>query len=147
MKDKILAILEKHATPFLENRAVHESNWGAVAEDIMYDVIGFKKEKMFDDFVAEGNKQDPKKLAEKDFLEMFNRIRCAIFAKKNKKCIPVRKIAKPAQLHTALKTYSMDEIGKVVYNVYSDRFHHDNNYKFSTTEYCTRQTTIDKFLQ
>ena len=47
----------------------------------MYDVIGFKKEKMFDDFGAEENKQDPKKLAEKDFLEMFNRIRCAIFAK------------------------------------------------------------------
>lgn len=113
------------------------------------------KERMFDDGMMEviGVIQEHKEnlslkaSIEKEYLEMFNRIRCAIFAKKNKKCVPVRKIAKTGQLHAALKIYSMDELGKVIYCVYSDKFHHDNNYKYATTEFCSRQTTIDKFLQ
>lgn len=126
-----------------------------IAEKYASQFKGDKKEKLFDDGMMEvvvsiqeyKNSISLKASVEKDYLEMFNRIRCAIFAKKNKKCVPVRKIAKPAQLHAALKIYSMDELGKVIYGVYSDKFHHDNNYKYATTEFCSRQTTIDKFLQ
>jgi hypothetical protein len=152
MKDA-KTILYEHATNNSDGFMAGQVAWVVQAmEEYAAQFKSDTKEKMFDDgltaqFSAAIESTFKKAAIEKEYLEMFNRIRCAIYAKKNKKCVPVRKIAKAGQLHAALKIYSMDELGKVIYGVYSDKFHHDNNYKYATTEFCTRQTTIDKFLQ
>lgn len=84
--------------------------------------------------------------AEQQFLEMFNRIKKSWHEKRNMRFVATRTISKPAQLHTALKTYSQDELGKVIYNAFADQFHIDSKWRWTTTEFCTRLTTIEKYL-
>lgn len=133
MKDKILEILEKHSTPFLEGKAVHWSNWDKVADEILTEVIGIEA------------KTAPKQV-EKDYLEMFNRIKKSFCEKRNMKFTPTRVVSKPSQLHARLKDYTMDEIGKVIYGAFSDNFHVESKWKWVTTEFCTRPATIEKYL-
>lgn len=138
MKDKILQILEKHSTPFLEGKAVHFSNWDKVAEEIF----------ILRDGLVSVNIEviNCKKQLEQDFLSTFNRIKKAMCEKRNKKFSPARTVSKPSQLHARLKDYSMDEIGKAIYNAFNDNFHIESGWKYVTTEYVTRQQTIEKYL-
>ena len=91
-------------------------------------------------------KNDGKKEAEKEFLEMFNRIKKSMCEKRNKKFTPTRTVSKPSQLHARLKDYKMEELGKVIYNALNDNFHIENKWIYVTTEYVTRQQTIEKYL-
>jgi len=133
MKDKILQILEKHSTPFLEGKAVHFSRWDDVANEIYSKVM-------------RRGKTDAEKKAEEEFLATFNRIKKAMCEKRNKKFSPARTVSKPSQLHARLKDYTMDEIGKAIYNAFNDNFHIESGWKYVTTEYVTRQQTIEKYL-
>lgn len=127
MKDKILQILEKHSTPFLEGKAVHWSNWDKVAEEI----VGSKS----------GNKE-----VEQEYLAMFNRIKKAMCEKRGKKFSPARTVSKPSQLHARLKDYTLEEIGKAVYNAFNDQYHIETNWRFITTEFICRADKLEKFL-
>ena len=95
MKQQILDIIERHATPFLEDRSLHQDNWNIVAEEIV-ELIGQKNAAQKDE--------------EKEFLEMFNRIKGNYFDRAAKRFVPTRKISKPSALHNALKQYSMEEL-------------------------------------
>lgn len=160
MKAKIIEILSKHSQPFLENKCVHEQDWGAVADEI----ANLKPmDKLFEDMFnfgkcavsVNGDGQveyvdvikPNKTIIEAEYLELFNRIKKDFHQKRGKRCTPTRTLSKPAQLHTALKTYSMDELGKVILGVFGDKFHQDNMWKYATTSYCVRLETIEKYLK
>ena len=75
MKQQILDIIERHATPFLEDRSLHQDNWNIVAEEIV-ELIGQKNAAQKDE--------------EKEFLEMFNRIKGNYFDRAAKRFVPTR---------------------------------------------------------
>lgn len=133
MKDKILEILEKHSTPFLEGKAVHWSNWDKVADEILTEVIGIEA------------KTAPKQV-EKDYLEMFNRIKKSFCEKRNMKFTPTRVVSKPSQLHARLKDYTIDELGKVIYNAFNDQYHIETKWKHLSTEFLTRADKVEKYF-
>lgn len=79
---------------------------------------------------------------EASYLEMFNRIKLGVANIKLK----TRKVSKKGQLNNALEIYSMEELGKVVMAAFKDDYHRQTRWKWVTTEYCTRDTTIEKYL-
>lgn len=83
---------------------------------------------------------------EKQYLEIFNRIKKSFCEKRNMKFNPTRGVSKPSQLHARLKDYTMDELGKVMVNAFSDNFHIEKKWKYVSTEYITRTQTIEKYL-
>ena len=92
------------------------------------------------------DKYADRKAVEVDFLEKYNRIKKHYCDKRGVKFVRARVVAKPSQLHARLKTYTMDELGTVMYNVFNDNFHVDTKWKYATTDYMTRQPTIEKYL-
>ena len=89
---------------------------------------------------------DNRKEAEQEYLAMFNRIKKAMCEKRGKKFSPARTVSKPNQLHARLKDYTMDEIGKAMYNAFNDQYHIETNWRFITTEFLTRADKLEKFL-
>lgn len=83
---------------------------------------------------------------EKEYLEIFNRIKKSFCGKRNIKFAPTRLVSKPTQLHARLNDYSMEELGKVIYGAFSDNYHIETKWKYVTTEYITRLQTIEKYL-
>lgn len=134
MKDQIINILRANSGwADLNGQAVYENKWEQVAEQILSQVIGIKS-------------QEDKKQAEKDFLAMYNRIKENFISKAGRKFVPARTIAKPSQLHSRLKDYTMDEIGRVALGAFKDDYHAQSMWKYVTTEYVTRTQTIEKYL-
>ncbi len=131
MKQQILDIIERHATPFLEDRSLHQDNWNIVADEIV-ELIGQKNAAQKDE--------------EKEFLEMFNRIKGNYFDRAAKRFMPTRKISKPSALHNALKQYSMEDLGRVMIGAFKDEHHMKSGWCYVTTEFVLRPQIIERYL-
>lgn len=131
MKQQILDIIERHATPFLEDMSLRQDNWNIVADEIV-ELIGQKNAAQKDE--------------EKEFLEMFNRIKGNYFDKAAKRFVPTRKISKPSALHSALKQYSMEDLGKVMIGAFKDEHHMKSGWCYVTTEFVLRPQIIERYL-
>ena len=95
--------------------------------------------------VAE-DKREKKKAIEDEWLEMFNRIKANFHAKKGSRFVRTRQISKVARLHDRLKIYSMEELGKVIYNAYNDQHHIESGWKWVTTDFVLRNDIIERYL-
>lgn len=133
MKDKILQILVNHAKPTLSG--ISEQDFASVVNKI---------DELYN--VEEKGNYSERKTVEVEFLEKYNRIKKHYCDKRGVKFVRARVVAKPSQLHARLKTYTMDELGTVIYNVFNDNSHVDTKWKYATTDYMTRQQTIEKYL-
>jgi hypothetical protein len=154
MKDKIYKIFEKHSSELNGAQVIHWINWNKVADEILTEVIGIEI-RYIDPLstpppvtkeIIEQEKMFRKTEVEKDFLEMFNRIKKSFHDKRGKKFTPTRTVSKPSQLHARLKDYTIEELGKVIYAAFNDPFHAEKNWKFVTTEYVTRTQNLEKYL-
>lgn len=131
--NKITEILRNHATEIDGSLFIHENNFPSVEAHIMA-------------LEKKATKTKKQKDAEEEYLRMYNRIRQHFVEKTHRKFVPTRRVAKPAQLHARLKDYTMDELGKVMYNAFKDNYHVDTKFKYVTTEYLTRLQTIEKYI-
>lgn len=93
------------------------------------------------------DKYADRKAVEVEFLEKYNRIKKHYCDKRGVKFVRARVVAKPSQLHARLKTYTMDELGTVIYNVFNDNFHVDTKWKYVTTSYILRDVIIERYLK
>lgn len=131
--NKITEILRNHATEIDGSLFIHENNFPSVEAHIMA-------------LSSKAGKTQAQKDAEDEYLRMYNRIRKHFVEKTYRKFVPTRNVAKPAQLHARLKDYTMDELGKVMYNAFKDNYHVDTKWKYVSTEYLTRLQTIEKYI-
>ena len=131
MKQQILDIIERHATPFLDDKSLHQDKWNIAAEEIV-ELIGQKNAAQKDE--------------EKEFLEMFNRIKGNYFDRAAKRFVPTRKISKPSALHNALKQYSMEDLGRVMIGAFKDEHHMKSGWCYVTTEFVLRPQIIERYL-
>ena len=136
MKQQILDILTNYSTiindPVSGNeRWLHEVRFEKVANDIV-ELIGQKNAAQKDE--------------EKEFLEMFNRIKGNYFDRAAKRFVPTRKISKPSALHNALKQYSMEDLGKVMIGAFKDEHHMKSGWCYVTTEFVLRPQIIERYL-
>lgn len=159
MKDKILQILVNHAKPTLDGTGISEQDFASVVNKIdqlyrgtsiseLATIVGDNaaQQWLYLQKNNEAQNYSERKAVEVEFLEKYNRIKKHYCDKRGVKFVRARVVAKPSQLHARLKTYTMDELGTVIYNVFNDNFHVDTKWKYATTDYMTRQPTIEKYL-
>jgi hypothetical protein len=103
---------------------------------------------IIEQFIKEPQKDAiTKSTIEKEYLEIFNRVKKLYCERARKKFTPTKVISKPSQLHARIREgHTMDDLGKVIYLVFSDPFHAEKGFKYATTEYCTRSQTLEKYL-
>ena len=125
---------------------VNASSLGVIHSDDFISVAKKIEELLKTPEQVSEDKYADRKAVEVEFLEKYNRIKKHYCDKRGVKFVRARVVAKPSQLHARLKTYTMGELGTVIYNVFNDNFHVDTKWKYATTDYMTRQPTIEKYL-
>lgn len=78
------------------------------------------------------------------FVDKFNEIRKE-FLPQSRGIQPTKNSSR-SRLREILKVYSMEDLERMIRNVFEDDFHSENNWKWITPDYVLRETTLQRFI-